>query len=210
MWIVLFAARSPPRFNLWRTVFPEDAGTGLVHHRGKDTSKGLRGHSSLNGATDAVICVERDKATDRRSWNATKMKEGEDGATGVFTLETVDPGTVDQFGIQDSSAAVKELTGAEAAVAASVPAPKGPHQKAVYDALKAAPNAHAGWSLKALLDVAKTALSGIGSQHRASRARTAVNGLVDRAFSRKMRGGILTFTSAAPNHPSPHPYRGWG
>jgi hypothetical protein len=173
----------------------------LVHHRGKDTSKGLRGHSSLNGAMDAVICVERDKATDRRSWTVQKMKEGEDGATGMFTLETVDLGTVDQFGIQDRSAAVKELTGAAAAVAAALPAPKGPHQKAVYDALKADSNAPAGWSQKSVLEVAKTALSGVSSQHRASRARTAVNGLVDGGALKKDEGGYFHLHPSSTESP---------
>lgn len=161
----------------------------LVHHRGKDASKGLRGHSSFNAAMDAVICVERDKTTDRRSWTVTKMKEGEDGATGMFTLETVDLGTVDQFGIQDRSAAVKELTGAAAAVAAAMPTPKGAHQKAVYDALKADPNAAAGWDHKALLEVAKAALPNVASQYRASRARTAVNGLIEGGVLKRDEGG---------------------
>lgn len=50
----------------------------LVHHSGKDSSRGLRGHSSLNGAMDAVINVARDNLTDRRSWRVTKMKDSED------------------------------------------------------------------------------------------------------------------------------------
>lgn len=161
----------------------------LVHHRGKDTSKGLRGHSSLNGAMDAVVCVERDKTTNTRSWTVQKMKEGEDGATGMFTLETVALGTFDQFGIEDISAAVKALTGPAAAVAAARPAPKGPNQKAVYDALKGDSNSAAGWSDKAILDVAKAALHGVTSQYRASRAKTAVNGLLEGGVLKKDEGG---------------------
>lgn len=49
----------------------------LVHHSGKETSRGLRGHSSLNGAMDAVIYVGRDKTTGERKWRITKMKDAE-------------------------------------------------------------------------------------------------------------------------------------
>lgn len=32
IWMALFAARSPPRLNLWRSVLPVDVGTGLAPH----------------------------------------------------------------------------------------------------------------------------------------------------------------------------------
>jgi hypothetical protein len=41
----------------------------LVHHTGKDSTKGMRGHSSLHAALDAAIEVERD-AKGTRSWSA--------------------------------------------------------------------------------------------------------------------------------------------
>ena len=49
----------------------------LVHHSGKDASKGLRGHSSLLAALDAVIEVGRNG--DARYWRMSKSKESEDG-----------------------------------------------------------------------------------------------------------------------------------
>lgn len=57
----------------------------LVHHTGKDESKGLRGHSSLFAALDAVVTVSRDG--DRREWKMGKSKDGADGEAHTFKLQ---------------------------------------------------------------------------------------------------------------------------
>jgi putative DNA primase/helicase len=57
----------------------------LVHHTGKDESKGLRGHSSLFAALDAVVTVNRDG--DRREWKMGKSKDGADGEAHTFKLQ---------------------------------------------------------------------------------------------------------------------------
>ncbi len=49
----------------------------LVHHTGKDSNKGLRGHSSLIAALDCALEVSRE--ADRRAWRVFKAKDGEDG-----------------------------------------------------------------------------------------------------------------------------------
>ena len=48
----------------------------IVHHTGKDASKGLRGHSSLFAALDGAIEVERNAMG--RTWSAAKVKDGGD------------------------------------------------------------------------------------------------------------------------------------
>jgi integrase len=58
----------------------------LVHHSGKDATKGLRGHSSLHAALDTVIEVTRDG--DRRCWKMSKAKDGRDGDEHQFQLDT--------------------------------------------------------------------------------------------------------------------------
>lgn len=63
----------------------------LVSHSGKDTSKGIRGHSSLFAALDANIEVVRNG--DARSIKVGKVKEGEDGAKRFFRLKPVVIGT---------------------------------------------------------------------------------------------------------------------
>jgi len=57
----------------------------LVHHTGKDESRGLRGHSSLFAALDAVVTVSRDG--DRREWKLGKSKDGADGEAHTFKLQ---------------------------------------------------------------------------------------------------------------------------
>ncbi|MDO8252155.1 MAG: AAA family ATPase [Rhodoferax sp.] len=64
----------------------------LVHHTGKDTSKGLRGHSSLFAGMDACVEVGRDGASASRWWTVAKAKDGRDGGMHGFTLEGVSMG----------------------------------------------------------------------------------------------------------------------
>lgn len=64
----------------------------VVHHSGKDETRGLRGWSGLNGALDCAIAVSRvsDKKQDtRRRWEVSKSKDGSDGMTNDFVLEQV-------------------------------------------------------------------------------------------------------------------------
>lgn len=56
----------------------------IVHHCGKDEAKGMRGHSSLLGATDGELVVEFDpqapKGDPNRILRAGKLREGESNA----------------------------------------------------------------------------------------------------------------------------------
>ena len=56
----------------------------LVHHTGKDESKGMRGHTSVHASMDTILYVQ--KKDSGKSWTLEKIKEGEDGITyGYFT-----------------------------------------------------------------------------------------------------------------------------
>ena len=57
----------------------------LIHHTGKDPTKGMRGHSSLLAALDAAIEVKA--KANLRSWRVEKAKDGEEGQQFDFTLE---------------------------------------------------------------------------------------------------------------------------
>jgi len=61
----------------------------IVHHTGKDFTKGLRGHSSLNAAADTVIMIEHENNQSTRKLTVTKQKDGEDGFEIGFGLESV-------------------------------------------------------------------------------------------------------------------------
>lgn len=59
----------------------------LVHHVGKDASRGPRGHSSLEGASDTMISIaEKDH---RKFATVTKQKDGEVEGSWSFALERV-------------------------------------------------------------------------------------------------------------------------
>jgi hypothetical protein len=59
----------------------------LVHHSGKDASKGARGWSGLRAAADVELEVLR--SDELRSISVTKLKDGQDGANIGFKLHTV-------------------------------------------------------------------------------------------------------------------------
>lgn len=62
----------------------------LIHHSGKDATKGARGWSGLRAAADAELEVTRDG--DARALKLTKSKDGEDGMAWGFALEVVQIG----------------------------------------------------------------------------------------------------------------------
>lgn len=67
----------------------------LVHHAGKDTSKGSRGWSGIKAAADAEIEVIRHEESPVREIRISKMKDGDDGLRWAFRLEVLDVGIDD-------------------------------------------------------------------------------------------------------------------
>lgn len=79
----------------------------LIHHSGKDESKGARGWSGLRAAADAEIEVNRNG--DNRIATVKKLKDGEDGAKFGFKLMPVEIG-IDTDGEPIKSCIVEPLT----------------------------------------------------------------------------------------------------
>ena len=102
----------------------------VVHHTGKDATKGLRGHSSLFAALDAAVEVTRDG--DRREWKVAKAKDGQDGAAHPFRLEVVDL-REDEDGEPVTSCTVEPDETPQDTTRSRLP--KGGNQKVVLDAL---------------------------------------------------------------------------
>ena len=71
----------------------------IIHHTGKDEARGQRGHSSLHGAVDAELEVQKLSEPgdeDRRGQiTITKMKDGEDGLKFQYRLEVVQLSMID-------------------------------------------------------------------------------------------------------------------
>ena len=103
----------------------------LVHHTGKDSSKGLRGHSSLFAALDAAVEVARDG--DRREWKVAKSKDGQDGDAHPFKLQIETLGTDDYGDAITSCVVVPDNTAQDVR---AVKVPQGGNQRLVFDALR--------------------------------------------------------------------------
>ena len=106
----------------------------LIHHTGKDASRGLRGHSSLLAALDAAIEVTR--IDDRREWTIAKAKDGTDGQSHPFKLIVVELGE-DEDGEPLTSCVVAPVEAADAAVKRALPPPGG-NQRLAYVAISTA------------------------------------------------------------------------
>ena len=158
----------------------------LVHHTGKDATKGLRGHSSLFAALDAAVEVTREG--DRRSWRVAKAKDGADGDAHPFKLEVVELAKDDE-GESVSSCVIRMDTAA--ADIARVKLPQGGNQRIILDALRpmfkasavfgkaGAPAPRPCLELEAAISATAPRLT-CAPDRRAERARDAITGLVGR------------------------------
>lgn len=79
----------------------------LVHHSGKDQSKGARGWSGLRGATDVELEVTYEKGDPVRVLRVSKQKDGADDLSWAFKLDEVTLG-MDEDGDVLSSMVVVE------------------------------------------------------------------------------------------------------
>jgi putative DNA primase/helicase len=145
----------------------------LIHHTGKDETKGLRGHSSLLAALDAAIEVQRDG--EDRSWLVAKAKDDGDGIAFSFRLNVEELG-VDEDGDPYSSCAISALT--EVAVPTSTKKGLKGNQRIVLEAITVAFQSCSLMTRDDAYDTACDALTSVDSQHRRSRAMITVNSLI--------------------------------
>lgn len=162
----------------------------LVHHTGKNTAAGLRGHSSLFAALDAAIEVSRDG--DRREWKCAKSKDGADGDAHPFTLEVETLGT-DSYGDAITSCVV--VLDHAARDVRAVKLPQGGNQKVVLEVVRGllqkagpfntpgapdtCPPGRPAIELEVSLERIAERLT-VAPDRKAERAREAVTGLVSR------------------------------
>lgn len=157
----------------------------LVHHTGKDTTKGLRGHSSLFAALDAAVEVSRDG--ERREWRVAKSKDSADGVSKAFRLQVEVLGA-DEEGDAITSCVVVPDSGTEEVQ--RVKLPTGGNQRIVLDAIRplfkvgatgkpGAPPLKPCIELEAAITKASAHLT-CETHRRATRAREAITGLIGR------------------------------
>lgn len=162
----------------------------LVHHTGKDASKGLRGHSSLIAALDVAIEVKRD-STGRR-WGISKSKDDTDEAQYHFELKRIDLG-VDSDGDQISSCVIDGAI--QRVFASKLKKPQGAHQKIALDVFTAlsATRVTEGSSAQMNIDDLVKAVGSnlvVDDKRRTERARAAVNSLIASGFLTLREGQI--------------------
>lgn len=173
----------------------------LVHHSGKDASKGMRGHSSFFAACDVVIEVTR--TDDRRAWKLVKSKDGADGAEHPFLLKVVEIGTDPEDG-QAITSCVVEPVAEDGAGMRRPKSPRGGHQKIVYDALGELLRQSKHFGMAGApptrpcveLEAAVTATCGrlaCDPKRQKERARSAITGLVSSGLI-ELRDGWLWHT----------------
>jgi putative DNA primase/helicase len=155
----------------------------LVHHTGKDATKGLRGHSSLFAALDAAVEVSRDG--ERREWKVAKSKDGQDGDAQPFKLQIETLGT-DDYGDAVTSCVVVADTGPRE-VRAKLSG--GSNQRLILDALRplfktgisgkpGAPALARCISIDDALTVAASRLITVEEKRKPERAKRAIQDLI--------------------------------
>jgi hypothetical protein len=159
----------------------------LVHHSGKDASRGLRGHSSLHGALDAVIEVTREGS--RREWKPPKVKDGPDGAAHSFRLDVVEVG----FGDDPPTSCVVAPEEAPGDAVRRTRLPQGGNQRILWDALgdllraspdrgkAGAPSYRPCVRMEAVVEKSRGRLTCPPDRH-SDRCRVALTGLVTRGL----------------------------
>jgi putative DNA primase/helicase len=144
----------------------------LIHHSGKDPTKGMRGHSSLLGALDASIEVSA--RASGRSWKVRKSKDGEAGQEYAFDLISYDLG-IDPDGDPIGSCAVQQ---AIRPPSSELPPVKGPHRIAVMAKMLAL-TSHGNVTLD--IEAAITAVApdiGVAPKRQRTVARETINALI--------------------------------
>ena len=109
----------------------------LIHHSGKDESKGSRGWSGIKARLDAQIEVRKREPGDEREIIIDKMRDGQEGDTRVFVLRVIDLG-VDDDGDKITSVVCEHVEQSESPVP-NVRTGQGKWHKAIREALCAAP-----------------------------------------------------------------------
>lgn len=162
----------------------------LVHHTGKDSARGLRGHSSMFAAMDACVEVSRDG--EKRSWRIAKSKDGQDGDEFPFKLQVEILGT-EPTGEAMTSCVITRDTSAQDVRTAKLP--QGGNQRIVLDALReilnktglfntpgapeSCPPGHPAVELEVVLPTLAERLP-VAPDRKTERARGAVSGLISR------------------------------
>jgi len=172
----------------------------LTHHTGKAKERGPRGHSSLYAALDTCIMVDHQAESGLRTIELIKTRQGAGGDMRYFSIENIALGE-DDYGLPVVGPALMEVEGSpEVEKAATAPA-LTPQQKEALLALSMHMQVGAnGDPLKEItrdeaLEVVKAAFSAVSSKHRSTRAREAIDALIETGKLQQTGSGMLSIGS---------------
>ena len=171
----------------------------LVHHSGKDATKGLRGHSSLLAALDTAIEVKRAPAG--REWGLSKSKDSDDSVSRAFRLEKIGLG-IDADGEPfDSCVAIPDPSRIF-----QRPPPTGKNQLIALAAIKAhvESSGDRAMGMGTAMECVKAALGG-DTKRQATRAKEAINGLVAGSHLEQVGEAIALSSPCTDRIPAPNP-----
>lgn len=168
-----------------------DASVLLIHHPGKDATRGLRGHSSLHAALDTIVEVDEDGEVIR--WRLVKSKDGENCLSHGFKLKTIECG-VNSSGKPRKSCVVESVEGYVSTKPESRPI--GANQQKILDAAREVLIKHrierfnvdfpdssfAGMPFDVLLNLVWNRLHDVPLSHRKDRARQALKRLCEMGY----------------------------
>jgi hypothetical protein len=164
----------------------------LIHHSGKDATRGARGWSGLRAAADAEIEITRNG--DYRSATVTKMKDGSDGESLSFKLRVIELGEVD--GEVESSCVIEHVENAPDATSSTKQRPSGRHEIGMFDMLKVmAPSGTVNYEDLVAGYVAKMPKGSEGKDNRKRDAKRAVEGLIAKRLCYMHENDRVSLTS---------------
>lgn len=170
----------------------------LTHHTGKAKERGPRGHSSLYAALDTCLMVDETESG-MRMVELVKTRQGPGGKKYYFAIENIALGE-DDYGLPIVGPALTEVEGSpEVEKAATAPA-LTPQQKEALVALTLHMQSGLnGEPLKGInrdeaLEVVKAAFSAVSTKHRSTRAREAIDALIESSRLVQNDRGILSIS----------------
>lgn len=164
----------------------------LIHHSGKDTNRGLRGHSSLIAALDSAIEVTNKDTY--RSWKVIKAKDDVGGVTRDFDLK---PYTVehDEDGLEVTSCAIMQTL---QTVIPKVKPPKGKNQKPCMEIMEGLCFARPlGVSEEEAVDAVAAALDTDRGRSKTV-AKDTIRALIDRGNLHQDDEGLISVARNSP------------
>ena len=171
----------------------------LTHHTGKAKERGPRGHSSLYAALDTCLMVDETESG-MRMVELVKTRQGPGGKKYYFTIENIALGE-DDYGLPIVGPALTEMEGSpEVEKAANAPTLTPQQTEALLALTLHMQNGLNGEPLEGIsrdeaLEVVKAAFSAVSTKHRSTRAREAIDALIEAGRVLRNDSGVLTISS---------------